>query len=100
MIGSEVCATQLRANWEPVIGVAAALAVSNTACNYFFSYVQEVSPKTKAFSYAGKANMAFDRQSKRIAIGLSKARRVGVKLPVPPTLRSWEDGFSGLISDL
>jgi hypothetical protein len=35
-----------------------------------------------------------------IGIGLSKTRRVGVKLPVPPTLRSWEDGFSGLISDL
>ena len=42
MIGSKVCATQLRANWEPIIGIAAALAVSNTGRNCFFSYVQDV----------------------------------------------------------
>jgi hypothetical protein len=92
MIGSKACATQLRANWEHVIGVASALAASNTACNYFFSYIQECRQRRKL--------LLCRSPEQAIAIGLSKRRRVGVKLPVPPTLRSWEDGFSGLISDL
>jgi hypothetical protein len=92
MIGLKACATLLRANWEHVIGVAAALAVSNTACNYFLVTSKRVA-KDESFLLCRSPEQA-------IAIGLSKTRRVGVKLPVPPTLRSWEDGFSGLIPDL
>ena len=65
------------------------------------------SPSTQAGEFV-REEMEHIREGKHgarspeqaIAIGLSKRRRVGVKLPVPPTLRSWKDGFSGLISDL
>jgi hypothetical protein len=117
MTGSEVCVTQLRANWDPAIGVDAVLAVSNTGTlTAFFSYVQECrqrrnhfvmpeeetikharederegkSPSTQAGEFV-REEMEHIREGKHgarspeqaIAIGLSKARRSGVKLPPP-----------------